>query len=213
MKKQLIALLLSSVATIILTNKAWSQSEPRFGIKAGANLTTLGKFDAGDETYNYDYRFGFKGGFFADLPIASELSFMPQVLYSQKGGKVTGNSGTLTGTVNTKISYLDVPLLIGIKPLPELTFSVGPQVSFLLSQSTTATLSSGSTTAITTTSTDTENFRKSLIGGNVGVGYAFNNNVGLTANYIFDFQSIGNDDQNEPKAKNSGFGLTLDYSF
>lgn len=183
--------------------------KPRFGIKAGANLTSIGKFESGGTDYNSDYIFGFKGGVFADLPFTSSFGLMPQILYSQKGGKVTATVGSNSGEIKVKTDYIDVPVLFAFKPSPEITLTAGPQMSFLLSQATDITVNN--TTAPTIT--DTKDFRKSIIGGNVGIGYNFNSMVSLNANYMFDFQSMGNDSANQSKARNQGFGLALGYSF
>jgi outer membrane immunogenic protein len=210
MKKLIFIPAIVCMALVGINNNADGQSmKPRVGIKAGANVTTMGKYEVGGATYDYDYQFGFQGGLFADLPLASQVSFMPQVLYSQKGGKVKATVGATTGELKSKINYLDVPLLIGFKPCAEFTIFAGPQVSFLLSQSTDTYVNGASVS--TTNSTD--DLRKSQIGGNVGVSYNFNSNVSLSANYSMDFNSVANDNINQGKTKNSGFGLALGYSF
>lgn len=210
MKKLILLPAIVCLAIMGNINKVHAQSmKPRVGIKAGADLMTLGKFEAAGTTYDYDPRFGFQGGLYLDLPLASNLSFMPQVLYSQKGGRFKATAGTANAEVKTRINYLDVPLLVGLKATPELTVVFGPQVSFLLSQSTDSYVNG----AATTTSTSTDNMRKSLVGGNVGVSYSLNTNTSLNANYTFDFQSVSNDNANQGKTKNSGFGLGLAYSF
>ncbi len=202
------AIFCMALTTVFNTTSAQS-TKPTFGIKAGANVTTLGKYEVGGTAYDYDHKFGFQGGVFADLPLTSQVSFMPQALYSQKGGNVKATVGTTTGELRTKINYLDVPLLIGFKPCPEVTISAGPQLSFLLSQST-DTYVNGASTSNNNSTTD---LRKSLIGGNIGVGYNFNSNVSLNANYTMDFKSVANDNINQGKTKNSGFGLALGYAF
>jgi outer membrane immunogenic protein len=210
MKKLIFLPAIVCMAIMGSINIAHAQSmKPRLGIKAGANLMTLGKYEAAGTTFDYDHRFGFQGGLFADLPLASNLTFMPQVLYSQKGGTVKATVGATTGEIKSRVNYLDVPLSVGIKPTPDITIFFGPQVSFLLSQ-TSDTYVNG---AATTTSTDTKDLRKSMIGGNVGIGFNLNSNVTLNANYTMDFQSVGNDNINQGKTKNSGFGLGLGYSF
>lgn len=182
---------------------------PRFGITAGSNLTSIGRFESGNVSYNSDYVFGFKGGVFADLPFTSSFGLMPQVLYSQKGGKVSETVNGTTGQIKVRTSYIDVPVLLAFKPSPEITITAGPQMSFLLSQATDISVNNTASPTIT----DTQNFRKSIIGGNVGIGYNFNSMVSLNANYMFDFQPMANDNANQSKARNQGFGLSLGYSF
>ena len=209
MKKLIILSALGLTLTAGLNTATAQSTTPRIGIKAGANYMTLGQLEAGGATYNYDYRFGFQGGLMADLPLSSQLSFMPQVLYAQKGGTVKATVGGTTGEIKTRINYLDVPLLIGFKPSPEVTLFAGPQVAFLLSQSSDTYVNG----AATSNTTNTDGLRKNAIGGNVGIGYNINNNVSLTGNYVFDFDKAANDNAAQSKAKNSGFALSLGYSF
>lgn len=209
MKKLIILSALGLTLTAGLNTAKAQSTSPRIGIKAGANYMTLGQLEAGGATYNYDYRFGFQGGLMADLPLSSQLSFMPQVLYAQKGGTVKATVGGTTGEIKTRINYLDVPLLIGFKPSPEVTLFAGPQVAFLLSQSSDTYVNG----AATSNTTNTDGLRKNAIGGNVGIGYNINNNVSLTGNYVFDFDKAANDNAAQSKAKNSGFALSLGYSF
>lgn len=205
-------ILLSAISLSVLggINAAKAQSgKPTIGIKAGASLTTLGTFEAGGSNYSYDYKPGFQGGVYADLPIANGFSFMPHVLYSQKGGNLKATVGNTTGEIKTRLNYLDVPLLFGYKPAADVTLFAGPQVAFLLSQSS-ESYANGTSLG---TDNSTNNLRKSLIGGNVGVGYNVNSNVSINANYAFDFDKAATDNQNQPRVKNSGFGLSLGYSF
>ena len=193
-----------------INSQSQAQSvKPRFGITAGSNLTSIGQFQSGNVNYNSDYMFGFKGGVFADLPFTSTFGLMPQVLYSQKGGKVSETIAGTNGEIKVRTDYIDVPVLFAFKPSPEITLTAGPQMSFLLSQSTDISVNNTASPTIT----DTKDFRKSIIGGNVGIGYNFNSMVSLNANYMFDFQPMANDNVNQSKARNQGFGLALCYSF
>nr|WP_294791812.1 porin family protein [uncultured Mucilaginibacter sp.] len=209
MKKLIILSALGLTLTAGLNTATAQSTRPRIGIKAGANYMTLGQLETGGATYDYDYRFGFQGGLMADLPLASQLSFMPQVLYTQKGGNVKGTIGSTTGELKTRLNYLDVPLLVGFKPSPDVTLFAGPQVAFLLSQSSDTYVNG----AATSNTTSTDGLRKNAIGGHVGLGYNFNSNVSLIGNYVFDFDKAANDNSAQNRAKNSGFALSLGYSF
>ncbi len=204
MKKSILTIVCLAAACFTFNAKAQS-----IGITAGANLTSIGKFESGNVTYNSDYVAGFRGGLFADLPFSSSVSLMPQVLYSQKGGKVSETVNGNNGQIKVRTSYLDIPVLFAFKPVPEITLTAGPQMSFLLSQQTDISVNNVASPTIT----DTQNFRKSIIGGNVGIGYNFNSMVSLNANYMLDFQPMSNDNVNQSKARNNGFGLALGYKF
>src|SRR5215217_4744493 len=124
-----------------------SNDKVRFGIKAGANLMKLGNIEFLDQEFKTDYKVGFQAGIYADLPFADNFSFLPEATYTQKGGKITETVGDNTGSIDTKISYIDVPLLIGYRATPELTVFAGPQISFLLAQETTTKVNNDASTS------------------------------------------------------------------
>lgn len=208
MKKLFILGLGLTLSVFSLTTKAQNM-DAKFGIKAGGNMMMGGKFDVAGTSYTSKYVPGFQAGFFLDLPLSSSLSFMPEVLYSQKGGKFEGSVEGTNGEIKSRIGYIDVPVLLGINATPQLQFVVGPQASLLVNQTTTTYLN-GSKVASTS---DKDNFRKAIAGGVVGLGYKLNQNINLNARYNMDFQSASNDDINQDKARISGFALSLGYSF
>jgi len=208
MKKLFILGLGLALSAITLTTKAQNM-DAKFGIKAGANMMMAGKLDVGGTLYTSKYVPGFQAGFFLDLPLSSSLSFMPEVMYSQKGGKYVGTVAGTNGEIKSTVGYVDVPVLLGINATPQLQFVLGPQASLLVNQTTTSYVN-GEKTGSTS---DKDNFRKAIAGGVVGLGYKFTPNVNLNARYSMDFQSASNDDINQDKARISGFALSLGYSF
>ena len=134
------------------------------------------------------------------------LTLCFQVLYSQKGAKF--EDAALNGSIKTKISYIDVPVLLTINASPEFNFVVGPQASFLVNQETTSTLA-----GVSTTTTKKDDYSKSIAAGVVGMGYKFTPNLNVNARYSMDFQSVTKKNTNQDKARYSGFALSLGYSF
>nr|WP_068889912.1 porin family protein [Pedobacter panaciterrae] len=191
------------------TSQAAANDKMSFGIRAGANLMNMGKIQSGDQSYSTDSRVGFQAGVYADLPMGGGFAFLPEAMFIQKGAKLSENVAGISLDLNTRISYIDIPVLIGYKATPELTVFAGPQVSFLLSQKSTGALNSDATAE----STDTKNFSKSLAGGAVGLGYSITPNINVNARYMMDFQKALKDDANQDKLKNKGFALSLGYTF
>jgi outer membrane immunogenic protein len=216
MKKLILSCAVACVAVFPCINKTFAQdSKPRIGIKAGADLMTLGAATFNGLSIIYNYTFGFQGGLYADVPLSSQVSFAPQVLFAQKGGSINTDIsvGNTTYTLQGKlhINYLDVPLLMGFKLKPNLTVFVGPQASFFMSQSTNLTTYNGSA-GVTQKDNSSQGFRKALIGGNLGVGYNINSNVGINLHYTFDFQHAG-EGSTDTGERNRGFALTVGYLF
>ncbi|MEQ7799080.1 porin family protein [Pedobacter sp. ASV1-7] len=191
------------------TSQSAANDQMRIGIRAGANLMNMGKLQIADQSYSTDSKVGFQVGLYGDLPMGGGFAFLPEIMYIQKGAKIKETVLGTTGEFDTKVNYLDIPLLIGYKATPELTVFAGPQVSFLLSQKSTGLVNNDPQTE----STDTENFSKSLAGAAVGLGYSITPNINLNARYMMDFQNALKDDVNQDKIKNKGFALSLGYTF
>lgn len=191
------------------TSQSAANDQMRFGIRAGANLMNMGKLQFADKDYATDSKVGFQAGIYADLPMGGGFAFMPEAMFIQKGAKLSESVAGNTVDFDTKVSYIDIPVLIGYKATPELTVFAGPQVSFLLSQKSTGLINDDAQAE----STDTKSFSKSLAGAAVGLGYSITPNINVNARYMMDFQKALKDDVNQDKIKNKGFALSLGYSF
>lgn len=113
-------------------NKTDYRKNFQFGLKAGANYSNI--YDSQGDKFDAESKIGFAGGVFITIPIGKFLGIQPEVLFSQKGYKQTGaflgSNYELTRTTN----YIDIPLLLSIKPVNFLTIQVGPQYSYLMKQ-------------------------------------------------------------------------------
>lgn len=208
MKKLVILGLSLTLSVIGLTTKAQTM-ETKFGIKGGANLMMMGKYDFLGTEYTSKYLPGWQAGFYLDLPLSEKLSFMPEVLYSQKGSKVEETVSGNTGEIKLKAGYIDVPVLLSFNASPQFSVVFGPQASFLVNQTTKIYANN----TLTSTVTDKDNFRSSIAGGIVGLGYKLTPKVNLNARYNMDFQSIAKDDINQDKSRFSGFAVSLGFGF
>ncbi|MBN1989353.1 MAG: PorT family protein [Bacteroidales bacterium] len=127
MKKTLF-LIIASVA--LFASTGFSQ-DVHFGPKVGLNLSNV--YDSEGEDFDADAKFGLAAGLFVSIPIGSFLGIQPEVMFSQKGfkasGSILGNNYTFKRTLN----YIDVPLLIAVKPSEMFSIVAGPQYSYLIS--------------------------------------------------------------------------------
>ena len=118
----------------ICTSKISADNRDRmlYGLKFGFNYSNV--YDSQGEEFRADPKLLLvAGGFFA-VPIGRYFGIQPEILFSQKGfqatGKVYGTPYNFTRTSN----YIDVPLLIQLKPSEYLTLMAGPQFSYLIKQ-------------------------------------------------------------------------------
>lgn len=118
--------------TVYEENKTDYREQVMWGLKAGANYSNV--FDTKGESFQHDARFGFAGGAFVAIPIGKYLGLQPSVIYSKRGFHGTGRVLGGTYDFNRITTFLDVPVLVSIKPSEFLAVVVGPQYSYLLKQ-------------------------------------------------------------------------------
>lgn len=94
----------------------------RLGVEAGINLASLNGPDASSL---YESRLGFVGGGFANISLGSNLAIQPELLYSQKGGKINGN--------DYQLNYFEVPVLLDITLIGPLSLLAGPAFNAVVS--------------------------------------------------------------------------------
>lgn len=128
-------IILAIVLTTFLINMTIAQEDVldlrdkvTFGIKGGVNISNV--YDSKQQDFDTNSKLGLAAGVFLGLPLSTYVGIQPELLYSQRGYKETGSlfDSEFTRTTN----YLDVPLLLAIKPSPVLSILAGPQFSFLL---------------------------------------------------------------------------------
>jgi opacity protein-like surface antigen len=194
-------------AGLFIAGAANAQSPVRFGVKAGVNIANIIK-DDGNNNFDTEGKVGFNAGVTADIPLTQSVSFTPEVLFSQKGYKQTGNNFEFSRTTN----FIDIPILASVRLASTLDLVVGPQVSFLMS--TKNKLESGSTTIETSYDNESDNFKKSLLGGVIGARYGITENIDIHGRYALDFQKNNeNGTANTPEFKNQVWSFGLGYKF
>jgi hypothetical protein len=200
-------------AMAVLVNSFCNAQDRRdnlqFGLKIGTNLSNV--YDAQGQNFVADSKFGLAGGAFLSIPLGKVIGIQPEVLYSEKGFKSTG---TLLGnnfSLERSTSFVDVPLLLAIKPISVITIVAGPQYSFLLKNNNNFT--GGSITAEQQKIFETDNIRKNILsftgGADINLGTLV---LGLRANY--DTQNNNGDGSSStPRYKNAWYQATLGIRF
>lgn len=203
-------ILLLSVAIITsITYAAKAQDDVAVGLKIGANYSNV--YDSKGEDFEADAKFGLTAGAFVSIPFGKYVGVQPEVLFSQKGFKGTGtmfgSSYDLTRTTN----YIDVPLLVAVKPTGAITLLAGPQFSFLLKQ--TDKFTNGTTNVQQEEEFHNDNIRKNTLcflgGFDINVDHTV---IGLRAGWDLS-NNNGNGTSSTPRYKNVWGQLTLGYRF
>ena len=198
-------IILAASAALLLGASQPAQAQYRgrggnvsLGLKAGASLTDIVGKDA-----NYDSRFGFHAGIFANIGFARLFAFQPEVIYSQKGGRYPNNNDA-----GVRFHYIDVPLAFHVNT-DGFFFEAGPQIGFLLS---------AKEEAGNTSTTATSRYKDLDFGYLGGLGYQLKHGLGVGLRYNGEFTNVPKSytagaTTVQSRQRNSAFQLYATYSF
>jgi len=125
MKKVLLIVIVSIMNAAFVNAQGF-----KIGGKVGANVTGLTglQFDQG-------FNFGYHAGGFAEIMLSKKFGIQPEVLWSQTS--ITPASSfdalrpDLASLTTIKLNYINIPVLLTIKPVKLISFQVGPQFGIL----------------------------------------------------------------------------------
>lgn len=167
-------ILITAIIVLFATcMKAQDRDAFHFGIKAGANYSNI--YDIKGQDFTADYKFGFAGGLFVAIPLGNYFGIQPEILYSQKGYVSNGNILGATFKITHTASYVDIPILLQIKPSDFLTIVAGPEYSYLVS--TKNKFNSSLLTVQQQQDFDNINIRKNILGVTGGLDFNIQNIV------------------------------------
>lgn len=188
-------IILSAIAIMAFTF-ANAQST-RFGVKGGLNITTF----AGGNYWDASSLVGFQVGGFAEIKVIERLAIQPEVLFSTQGAKLKFAGDKY----DTKLNYINVPVLAKFYITKQFTAEAGPQIGFLVSAK-----SDGDDVK--------DGFKSVDTGFNFGLGYNFTDNFSVGARYTVGLSNIADNnadtwDEYYDSPKNSVFAITAAYKF
>lgn len=190
-------------------NKPDSRESLSFGVKIGANYSNV--YDTKGDELNADSKFGLATGAFAAIPIGKYLGLQPEILFSQKGFKATGNILGSPYDFTRTTSYIDVPLLFAVKPSQLLTFLAGPQYSYMIKQND--VFNSASMTIQQEQEFNNDNIRKNTLSVTGGIDFNMDKIIiGTRAGWDLQ-ENNGDGTSTTPRYKNVWYQATLGYKF
>lgn len=205
MKYMLVAMALPFAGT------ATAQFE--IGPKAGANYhfqsVSLGdNAPSGATAPEGDNGLGFHFGGFVVFGLSENIYLRPELLYSTRSwSSTTETSLTVPGStteldldVKQTMSYLEVPVLFGLKLSQNLSVQAGPGFGILAGNKVATTgsqrVTTGgqtTTTSLDETTTDTEGLRTVELAGVLGLGYHAENGLDIGIRYWRGLNTINED--------------------
>jgi hypothetical protein len=212
--KTIIILLLASCMSLSLgvsaqESESGDREKIKFGMKLGFNRSNI--YSSRTQDFQAKGKFGFAGGAWVSIPINKFFGVQPELLISQKGFK--GEGMLLGGAYNftRTTTYLDIPLLVTIKPFDFVTVLAGPSYSYLLKQRDVFTNTFLSYAQEEEFKND--NIRKNILGFVGGLDINVDHYVfGIRAGWDI-VRNHGNGSSNTPRYKNTWVQLTLGYRF
>lgn len=190
----------------------------QFGIKAGANISSISK----DGFEDSKSKVGFYGGLFMNAPLSEQFSIQPEVLYSQQGAEVKrtytalGNTTTIDGKLD--LDYITVPVMFQFKATPEFYIEAGPEFGFLVNAKQKGDIKVNGNTVASNTYDAKDNYNSFNMGAALGVGFNVTENFGVNARYVAGFTDINKDgntslQNDDNKNRNNTFQVGLNYKF
>lgn len=202
----------SAIGIYSFLNLVQAQDDDRrekfeFGIKAGLNGSNV--WDEEGQDFRANAKVGFAGGIYFGIPTGKFLGIQPEILLSQKGFKGHGTLFSFPYSFSRTTTYLDIPIQLQIKPAEFLTFVLGPQFSYLLSQKDVRTY--GVNSIEQSQEFENENIRRTMLGFVAGADFIYEHLV-VSARVGWDFQSNhGDGTSSTPRYKNRWLQLTVGF--
>jgi hypothetical protein len=157
----------------------------QFGIKAGANYANVsGSKIKTNAIVNYH------AGVVAKIGLTKGLSFQPELLYTTQGASYD----TALSDYKNELGYIVIPAMLQIHLSKSISFDVGPQVGFLLSEKNNFNIDKSNTFDVT---------------ANAGLGLKITNSIFAQARYGMGLTELQPNTDN----KNSVFQLSLGILF
>ena len=209
--KKLILIIVAIIAMINISKAQENGIDSReilhLGLKIGTNYSNV--YDAQADNFVANGKFGFVGGGFLAIPIGKYLGIQPELLFSQKGFKANGSTLGVDYDVTRTTNFIDVPILIALKPSKFVTILAGPQYSYLMKQ--TDEFNNSIWSSIHETDFQNTNLRKNIFCFLGGIDLNYNILV-LSGRVGWDISNNNGDcTSTNPRYKNVWYQLTLGF--
>ncbi|WP_300685891.1 porin family protein [Chryseobacterium sp.] len=212
MKKLILGLALTA-GTLAFAQQKTSTNPVTFGVKGGMNVSSLSN---GADLSDSKSKIGFNAGVFANIPVASNFSVQPEVIYNDLGSKVTREYSALGNTYRSEYSrnlgYVAVPVMFQYNATPEFFLEAGPEFGFLVSAKDKFKNSTNNDSSTQIATLNKDDFQTFNFGIGIGAGYYFLPNLGITARYTAGLTDIYKNNSGD-SVKNDVFQVGLAYKF
>jgi hypothetical protein len=182
------------IAVILFAAKGiLAQHTTQFGVKGGVNFANIKIQNASEG----DHRVGLHAGGLAHIHLSRRFALQPEIMYSGQGREQTINNVEYT----TRLSYINVPVLVQYMAGTGFRLQTGPQVGFLVDAEAEAN----------NVEVDvSDNYEKVDVSWAFGASYLTTVGIGFDARYNLGLTNINDGNQ---EMKNRVWQLGLFYQF
>lgn len=103
------------------------------GVKAGAEILRIS-----GKSFDQEFAYGYHLGGFSEIKLNKTFSIQPELYYSSTSMKTANSLDTIYTNVdfkNIKLGYINIPVLLNIKPSKKFCIQVGPRYGILSNSS------------------------------------------------------------------------------
>ncbi|QHT71359.1 PorT family protein [Rhodocytophaga rosea] len=212
--KKLAGISFLAAALFFVSNTGFAQNDDtqiRFGVKGGLNLTNLYVDDVDDEKM----KAGLHAGVWMKAPLGEYFAIQPELMWSSKGTKIGSYRNipfTQDGDIRFNLNYIDLPVLAAVT-LGPVSIQAGPYVSYLFNanvKNLREDLSTGMVAEL-----DEDDFQRVDYGLAGGLAVDIKG-FQIGARYMYGLREIGNSDiagQLTRNAKNQGLQFFVGIGF
>ena len=161
---------------------------------------------------------GFFAGGYMQIPLTGMVSIEPGVYYAQKGYSLRGNYSIdkldflgINASAKVNSHYIDIPLVLNVKPVKGLELLVGPQLSYLVKSDLRIDAGALGISFFNKTLDMTDQMNRVDLGITGGIGYTFYNGFNLSASYDHGLSKLDKNDNF--KAYNEAFKVGVGFKF
>ncbi|WP_312393562.1 porin family protein [Chryseobacterium sp.] len=216
MKKLILGLAVTASSLAFAQQTPTTSTNPvTFGIKGGMNVSSLSQ---GADLDDSKSKIGFNAGVFANIPVATNFSIQPEVLYNDLGSKVVYKNnipvvGEYKREYSRNLGYVAVPVMFQYNVIPNLYLEAGPEFGFLVSaKDKFKSSTNGDANGSTTSDLNKDDFQTFNFGIGIGAGYYFTDNLGITARYTAGVTDIYKNNSGDA-VRNNVFQVGLAFKF
>lgn len=189
----LVGITMSMLLHVQAQNNNDSNSNLKFGVKAGLNIAnaTGNGVDLFTNNKSSSSRLGIMAGVKVEYVISDKFSVQPELHYSQQGFKTDVNEGVV------KLDYINIPVMANYYISDAFSIEMGPQIGFLLSSKYTQKEQQAERRGVDNKAKKAlseedlkEYFTSTDFGLNLGLNYQLKNGFGVNARYNLGLKDI-----------------------